>query len=367
MKFILAVAVAAAAPALASAMAPPQDEPVLMTDRVFNRAGPSSSHYDSFTTSGGEGFSTDSTAFAGEGEWTESTESTGAVVDFEESTEEFRIGRTSPEATAGASSSSPSYSDRIVVSDGTPPVTSSYLRVSEPTRGFGRSTDGNGYTCECGSRCRTPNGSEGTCGTNNNCGQFLIAVVCPDDSSTESTGAPSSPSTGEWTSSNDGQCAQCSGPQLRMMNYECDDGSIAGPVCEAPACEWYVRSCPDTTTPSLRSDGAGWCPTVSDMCAERCDFEECDADKECALPATTYSLFDTSTDSPACSCDSYQCAALGSFEASSCGDISCGKLTCQQFMNKGIDPVKDMGCDACDECLECNFWNCAQRDTAIAY
>ena len=50
-----------------------------------------------------------------------------------------------------------------------------------------------------------------------------------------------------------------------------------------------------------------------------------------------------------------------------CGDISCGKLTCQQFMNKGIDPVKDMGCDACDECLECNFWNCAQRDTAIAY
>ena len=82
-------------------------------------AGPSSSHYDSFTTSGGEGFSTDSTAFAGEGEWTESTESTGAVVDFEESTEEFRIDRTSPEATAGASSSSPSYSDRIVVSDGT--------------------------------------------------------------------------------------------------------------------------------------------------------------------------------------------------------------------------------------------------------
>ena len=65
----------------------------------------------------------------------------------------------------------------------------------------------------------------------------------------------------------------------------------------------YVRSCPDTTTPSLRSDGAGWCPTVSDMCAERCDFEECDADKECALPATTYSLFDTSTDSPACSCE----------------------------------------------------------------
>ncbi len=80
------------------------------------------------------------------------------------------------------------------------------------------------YACVCGEPC-TQNGATGTCGADGaTCANWFAPVVC------ETTSAPQ-------------QCPDgCSGVQSRMMNFACEDGSIGGPTCEEPSCEWYV--CP---------------------------------------------------------------------------------------------------------------------------
>jgi hypothetical protein len=107
--------------------------------------------------------------------------------------------------------------------------------------------------CECGAECTMAEGSggTGTCGEDGQCAVFFVE---PDCGTQTTTAVPVCP---------DG----CTGMALRAPNFFCDDGSLAGPICDEPDCEWIYRTCPSTSST----------PTTQPVCPGGCSGEPSDA------------------------------------------------------------------------------------------
>ncbi len=106
----------------------------------------------------------------------------------------------------------------------------------------GKIGGGTGSSCPCGTPCLLPWDGTGTCGADGvTCG---TAVVDCSAVATAATTAAAASSTA---------CTVCTGVQSMMPNSLCSDGSLAGPVCEAPSCAWTVRSCPTSPPSSVTS------------------------------------------------------------------------------------------------------------------
>ena len=150
-------------------------------------------------------------------------------------------------------------------------------------------TGSSDYSCVCGQSCVTPDGFSGQCGSDGvTCANFLVPPDCPKPATTTTDSTVACPN-------------GCSGIASRMANTLCDDGSIAGPVCEEPSCEWYIRSCPSATTEhdgTLRGTAtvstsapatvgqADWCPnspSIAPYCRLAFCPVDCVAGQECAM------------------------------------------------------------------------------------
>ena len=106
--------------------------------------------------------------------------------------------------------------------------------------------------CACGEECTTIGGGSGVCGQDGQCAVFLAEPDCGT-----TTAKPICP-------------GGCSGMAMRAPNFFCDDGSLAGPVCDEPDCEWHYRTCPSFSSSSTVS-------TTQPSCASGCSGEPMDA------------------------------------------------------------------------------------------
>ena len=193
------------------------------------------------------------------------------------------------------------------------------------------------YSCTCGEQCVSPEGFFGMCGSDGvTCADFFAPPICDGDVESTTTEGFESCTCGEPCALDNGalglcaadgvtcaifktpprcsgkvteptsttgpaeeQCPNgCTGVQSRQPNYFCDDGTLAGPVCLEPECQWVVRSCPDvlatttdvpypdtTSTYTLMAD---WCPdspSIAPTCRLPLCPNDCVVGRECAMRA----------------------------------------------------------------------------------
>jgi hypothetical protein len=88
-----------------------------------------------------------------------------------------------------------------------------------------------------------------------------VPVPCPAGFATDADGCPS-------CTCKPVACdkQECGGPPPGAPSIKCDDGSIAGPVCErnkSGQCSWVFRQCPDVADPCAKAADAAACATLA--------------------------------------------------------------------------------------------------------